>query len=689
MRIIPVSEHPWRYTVVFRVFSYIRFSDPEQANGDSTRRQRTLRQEFLDKNGYTLDESLCFTDPGLSAFRGKHAREGNFADFIQAVKKGLAPPGSILIVERLDRFSREKPLDALARLIELINLGIEVVTLIPERRLNRETCNDWALLEVIVALKLAHDESKYKAIRVRESWQGRRGEADKKNPTSVCPAWLRPKAPVGFEVIEEKAHWVRQIFKWAAEGYGVGKITKRLNRETGGQSICRRKRKHAGTKWHQSYVVKILTGRTVRGEYQPHEWQEREEWVNRNGTQEREVRLERVAVGEVKKDYYPAVVTEEQWIAAQAGLKERKRLTGPNTVRVQNLFTGLLVCARTGEPCRVADKGSRGKNDVRLITSLYSVPMRAFETWFATWFRTELNLADFIDGGANLEDEISQVTARLTVLTDQIAAKKPALIADPASTLWDVVAAWEVEKRELTAKLSDLQAQADINRTTANYEQLKTLLARLQDSPEEERVDLRLRVRSRIRRLIDRIWVLVHKVPYYEGYRLRWGRVGYVEVVFKSGKRMKRAFAGEEAKGDLTVHIDMLARVWSKVEFLPEMAIPQAVLESLENYRKPEYGFDTASLTGAYDRWAEDESTIENAYRLHLRMIRARKQGGKARVTLTGTGQSHVIDATGLTLRETLVKAGFDSDLHRVKGYQGLRLDTTPLDGQTFEVVRK
>ena len=347
----------------------------------------------------------------------------------------------------------------------------------------------------------------------------------------------------------------------------------------------------------------------------------------------------------------------------------------------------------------MADKGSRGKADVRLLTALYSVPMRVFETWFMTWFMTELKLADLIDDGASVQDEVDEVTAKLTVLTEQIAAKKPALIADPASALWDVVAAWEAEKRELTGRLTDLQAKADSNRAAENYDQLKMLLGRLQDAADEDRVDLRLRVRSRIRRVIDRIWVLVHEVPYYQGYRLRWGRVGYVEVVFKSGKRMKRGFAGQDAKGDLATHLSCMAKVWSKVEMISEAGLKvemigeagltEPLVESLEDYRTPECGFDVATLTGVYDRWAKDEATIQTTYEMYLRGVRAKKQGWKATITLIGAGQCHVVDALGLTLREALVKAGFDPDLYRVKGYQGLRLDTTPLNGQQFEVLAK
>jgi DNA invertase Pin-like site-specific DNA recombinase len=43
-------------------YSYIRFSTPEQALGDSERRQMEAARDYATANGLQLDESLTFDD---------------------------------------------------------------------------------------------------------------------------------------------------------------------------------------------------------------------------------------------------------------------------------------------------------------------------------------------------------------------------------------------------------------------------------------------------------------------------------------------------------------------------------------------------------------------------------------------------------------------------------------------------
>src|SRR5689334_10331983 len=91
-----------------RVYSYLRFSTREQQLGDSYRRQNELRKLWLERNGYELDQTLCFEDVGVSSFRGKHAKDGELAVFLEMVQAGQIERGSILLLECLDRFSRER-----------------------------------------------------------------------------------------------------------------------------------------------------------------------------------------------------------------------------------------------------------------------------------------------------------------------------------------------------------------------------------------------------------------------------------------------------------------------------------------------------------------------------------------------------------------------------------------------------
>src|SRR5262245_49272109 len=95
-----------------RAYSYIRFSKRVQANGDSLRRQLEGTQAYCDRKGLLLDDGLRLHDLGVSAYRGKNADVGALATFLEAVRIGRVPKGSVLIIESLDRLSRSEIDDA-------------------------------------------------------------------------------------------------------------------------------------------------------------------------------------------------------------------------------------------------------------------------------------------------------------------------------------------------------------------------------------------------------------------------------------------------------------------------------------------------------------------------------------------------------------------------------------------------
>jgi DNA invertase Pin-like site-specific DNA recombinase len=87
-------------------YSYIRFSSDAQAKGDSFRRQTELSRAYCIQNDLSLDEHLNLKDLGVSAFRSKNL-ESNLGKFLEAIQTGYVKPGSFLIVESLDRLSRD------------------------------------------------------------------------------------------------------------------------------------------------------------------------------------------------------------------------------------------------------------------------------------------------------------------------------------------------------------------------------------------------------------------------------------------------------------------------------------------------------------------------------------------------------------------------------------------------------
>src|SRR5262249_43244502 len=118
---------------VRRAYSYIRFSSPEQAKGDSLRRQLVLTDALVKKHGWVLDDSLHLRDLAVSAFRGTNVTEGAFAGFLAAIEANKVPRGSVLIVESLDRITRQEPFDSLPLVMGILKKGILIATVSPER----------------------------------------------------------------------------------------------------------------------------------------------------------------------------------------------------------------------------------------------------------------------------------------------------------------------------------------------------------------------------------------------------------------------------------------------------------------------------------------------------------------------------------------------------------------------------
>src|SRR5262245_30163387 len=90
--------------------------------------------EWCQKNGATLDTSLTLRDLGKSAYTGEHRKNPDrhaLAAFLKLVEAGRIPPGSILIIENLDRLSREDEVPACHLLTSILLAGIRVVQLSP------------------------------------------------------------------------------------------------------------------------------------------------------------------------------------------------------------------------------------------------------------------------------------------------------------------------------------------------------------------------------------------------------------------------------------------------------------------------------------------------------------------------------------------------------------------------------
>jgi DNA invertase Pin-like site-specific DNA recombinase len=168
-------------------YSYIRFSRLEQKRGDSIRRQTALRDEYVARKKLQLDTSFVLSDQGLSAFRGRNKRTGALKLFLDAVGCNKIKKGSILIIESLDRLSREQVEEAFDLFLSIIRSGIVLVTLVPEMEYTKGNLGLSQMVLALAEFTRAHGESLIKSVRSRQHWKNQREAGVKGRLTYVLP----------------------------------------------------------------------------------------------------------------------------------------------------------------------------------------------------------------------------------------------------------------------------------------------------------------------------------------------------------------------------------------------------------------------------------------------------------------------------------------------------------------------
>ncbi len=342
-----------------KAYSYIRFSTPDQLRGDSLRRQLEASREWAEKNGYELDESL--RDLGISAFRGKNRTEGALRTFLDKIDSGEIEQGSVLVLESLDRLSRDEILKSLSLFTGILSKGVRIVTLADGQEYTRESINNIGNLVIsLVVMARAHEESAMKSLRQSKAWENKRANISDVKLTKVVPAWLQLNTETGeIEKIEERVKVVREIFDLTAnKNMGKRAIVRHLNeRGIKPWGPERRKKpgnaqplgedgkpvKNAARGWRDSYIQKIFENRAVIGEFQPHTG------YGKN----------RKPVGPPIKNYYPSALEDESifYRATHARMRRRNK-GGRKGLLFSNIFTGFAFCADCGSTMRFINKGS-------------------------------------------------------------------------------------------------------------------------------------------------------------------------------------------------------------------------------------------------------------------------------------------------------------------------------------------
>ena len=331
-----------------KAYSYIRFSSPEQAKGDSYRRQRAAAEAYCAENGLELanTKEYLFFDSGRSAYRAQHLDDtGDLGRFLKCVNDGTISAGSYLIVESLDRLSREEIKESLPRFLDLLKKEICIYTSI-DKHLYTKNYNLTDLMISVLSMSRAHEESSTKGQRVSAAWRQKRvlARSNKTPLGAACPYWLKLEDGA-YVPVPERVEVVRRIFDMTIHGYGQAVISRRLNEDDvpvfGSTRSTNEKPRNKSGLWGTSSVEKILNNRALLGEYQPTHLVAR---VREND-------------GEPVQGFYPEIITSDVFLQAKAARAQRQTSRSTKQSKNFNVWQGLAKCRLCGDAMHLINKG--------------------------------------------------------------------------------------------------------------------------------------------------------------------------------------------------------------------------------------------------------------------------------------------------------------------------------------------
>jgi DNA invertase Pin-like site-specific DNA recombinase len=494
-------------------YSYIRFSTAEQLNGHSLARQLERTREYCASRGLTLDESIP-PDLGRSAYSGEHLKKGSLGDFLARVKADFIPAGSALVIENLDRLSRQG-IDATIDLLKQLNqAGIEVHDISDGSVLKAGFSNNLLeIIKVVIKADVSGKHSEKLKDRLDAVWRSKKDQArsEKKVVTRMVPGWLTVQ---GGEIVPlpDRVATLRKIFTLAAQGFGRKRIADRLTLD-GDKPFTDR------GDWTLSFIATALTSRAAIGEYQP--------------TKKVDGRF--IPDGPPVEQYFPRVIDQTLYDTAVASVSAKDRLSpearkkagarggnrsGGKTTH-KNLFTHVIFDVTSGESVAMNYHEKSGNRPRYLVTGwkpnqkANRIRYERFESAFLGFlqdldWQAVAREAD-PEGVENLRFELEKVAIEIH-RTTRLIARDAQIVDDPDNDLETVkflqrgLVRYEARLAELQGSrkrlAEEIEAQIAKRNPIQDPESLRQAISSADTDKSEE---LRYRLRQEILRRVSRI----------------------------------------------------------------------------------------------------------------------------------------------------------------------------------------
>jgi len=156
---------------------------------------------------------------------------------------------------------------------------------------------------------------------------------------------------------------LQEIYNWYCAGLGLSAIVNKLNSRKEANWTAVRKAQASG--WNTTYIHRLLTNRSVLGEFRPFAHSRTD--------------LKSELAGTVIPDYFPAVITAEQFNRVQGLLVQRQRTGGKAQHTQKNLLSGIARCSecqgvmyyQNGQKVGTPVRRSNGKSHIHRTARSY------------------------------------------------------------------------------------------------------------------------------------------------------------------------------------------------------------------------------------------------------------------------------------------------------------------------------
>ena len=469
-----------------KAIGYIRFSTKKQEEGSSIERQQEEINRYCQEKG--LDLVATFIDDGFSG-DGEHMAKGKLGTVIFPAIEAGKYQGFALVVEKMDRFSRQDSDEVVVNQLRLRRGGVELHLAHDGRKATRKDLGE--KVQDLVDSEAASVFLKNHKINIRKGKESKKdlAEHDGWILSRSVPVWLQVVGrenignkitnPGKIEVIPEMVAVVQEAYRMASLGMGRTMIFEKLNGRLNGLSM--------------SWLTRVLSDRSVLGYFKP-------------------------AGRDEIPGYFPPIIDQQLFdeVRRQAQSKRRNgKSAGGNrkhSDRADNLLQGLVFDGNRpmyyqpvlrNRYLASAITGDRKVNRIQYAKVAEKVvDILEREDWLA--IRGMSESVEFLAA----KGELNAVLSQLDVIARQIKTDNLAIEQEDDVATVRVIARKIARNEELMESLQSrkegLQAHldAEMKRSAALYqdEELKSLIREVKATP-----DMRMRLRSEIQRRVSRI----------------------------------------------------------------------------------------------------------------------------------------------------------------------------------------